>query len=206
MEVTKKTYQLPALRFGYKDLEPFMSEEQLTLHHTKHHAAYATGANAALDKLDKARKEGTDADQKGIMKELSFNVGGFILHNRFWENLAPVGKGGDSPGGKLGDAIVHEFGSFERFKKEFTQVASSAEGSGWAVLTYCRTIERPMIMQVEKHNVNAMPGFKPLLVLDVWEHAYYVDYRNLRPKYIEAFWNHVDWGTAQKRFDDILNR
>ncbi len=136
MEVTKKTYQLPALRFGYKDLEPFMSEEQLTLHHTKHHAAYATGANAALDKLEKARKEGTDADQKAIMKELSFNVGGFILHNRFWENLAPVGKGGDSPGGKLGDAIAHEFGSFERFKKEFTQVASSAEGSGWAVLTY----------------------------------------------------------------------
>jgi Fe-Mn family superoxide dismutase len=117
-----------------------------------------------------------------------------------------VGKGGDSPGGKLGDALAHEFGSFERFKKEFTQVASSAEGSGWAVLTYCRSIERPMIMQVEKHNVNVMPGFKPLLVLDVWEHAYYVDYRNLRPKYIEAFWNHVDWGTAQKRFDDILNR
>lgn len=200
MEVTKKTYQLPALPYGYKDLAPFMSEEQLTLHHTKHHQAYVTGANAAIEKLEKARKDGTDADQKAIAKELSFNVGGWYLHKKFWENLAPAGKGG-SPGGRLADELIKEFGSIDRFKKEFTQVATGVEGSGWAALTFCKGIERPYVMQIEKHNVNAIPGFVVLMVLDVWEHAYYVDYKNLRPKFVEAFWNHVNWEQVGKNFD-----
>ncbi|MFA5312153.1 MAG: superoxide dismutase [Methanomassiliicoccales archaeon] len=206
MEITKKVYQLPPLKFGYGDLAPFLTEEQLTIHHTKHHAAYVTGANAALDKLEKARKEGVDADQKAIAKELSFNVGGYMLHKKFWENLAPAGKAGGSPGGRLGDELNKEFGSFERFKKEFTQVATSVEGSGWAALTFCMGIERPTIMQIEKHNVNVNPGHKILMVLDVWEHAYYLDYKNLRPKYVEAFWNNINWDDVQKKFDDLVTK
>jgi len=203
MEIQKKIYQLPPLKYGYGDLAPFLSEEQLTIHHTKHHQAYVTGANAAMEKLDKARKEGVDADQKAIAKELSFNVGGFALHKKFWENLAPTGIGGGSPGGHLADELNKEFGSFDRFKKEFTQIATGVEGSGWAALTYCPGIERPSIMQIEKHNVNVEPGHKILMVLDVWEHAYYIDYKNLRPKYVEMFWNNVNWDDVQKKFDEV---
>jgi Fe-Mn family superoxide dismutase len=201
MEQDRKYYQLPALKYGYKDLAPFLSEEQLTIHHQKHHAAYAAGANAVIERLEKARKDGVDVDQKAAAKELAFNVGGFVLHNKFWENLAPAGQGGGSPGGRIGDAVIRDFGSFDRFKKEFTQVAAGTEGSGWAVLTYCHGTERLMLMQVEKHNVNVEPGFPILLALDVWEHAYYIDYKNLRPKFVEAFWSNVNWQEADRRFD-----
>jgi Fe-Mn family superoxide dismutase len=206
MDIMKKYYELPPLKYGYGDLAPFLSEEQLTIHHQKHHAAYVAGAKAAMEKLEKARKEGTDADQKAIMKELSFNVGGYALHNRFWDNLAPTGVGGGSPGGHFADELIKEFGSIERFKKEFNQVALTTEGSGWAALTYCNGLERPMLMQIEKHNVNVDPGYKILMVLDVWEHAYYLDYKNLRPKYVEAFWNNVNWDAVSKRFDDHVKK
>ncbi|MEI6796389.1 MAG: superoxide dismutase [Methanomassiliicoccales archaeon] len=206
MEPEKKYYQLPALKFGYKDLMPFLSEEQLTIHHTKHHAAYANGANAVMEKLEKARKDSSDIDLKAASKELAFNVGGFTLHSKFWENLAPTGQGGGSPGGKIADAINREFGSFERFKKEFTQTAASAEGSGWAVLSYCRGTERLVIWQIEKHNVNAVLNFKTLMALDVWEHAYYLDYKNLRPKYIEAFWNNVNWQEVDRRYEMVSKK
>ena len=173
-----KFYVLPKLPYEYKDLEPYMSEEQLRIHHSKHHQAYVNGTNAILQKMDKARKEGTDIDVKSTLKELSFNIGGHLLHSLFWGNLAPAGKGGGKPGGVLGDAIEKEFGSFERFKKEFTQAAVSVEGSGWATLTYCMQTNRPIIMQVEKHNTNVYPMFRILMVLDVFEHAYYIDYKN----------------------------
>jgi len=201
-----KKYELPPLKYGYKDLAPFLSEEQLMLHHDKHHAAYVNGANAILDKLAVARKDNVDLDMKAISKELSFNVGGHHLHKMFWLNLAPTGRGGGSPGGKLGDAINAEFGSFDRFKKEFSAAASSAEGSGWAALAFCRMTQRPMIMQIEKHNVNVIPGYKLLMVLDVWEHAYYVDYKNLRPKYIESFWNNVNWDFVSEQLDKVVQK
>jgi Fe-Mn family superoxide dismutase len=195
-----KLYSLPKLPYDYAALAPYISEQQLTLHHTKHHNAYVTGANALLEKFDKARKEGSDIDMKAAAKELSFHVGGFRLHNLFWENMAPAGKGGGgAPKGELAKALDTEFGSFDRFKKEFTQAASSAEGSGWAVLTYCRSTGRPLIMQIEKHNVNLIPGFAILMVLDVWEHAYYLDYKNDRGKYIEAFWSIVNWDAVNAR-------
>jgi Fe-Mn family superoxide dismutase len=206
MEPDKKYYQLPALKYGYKDLVPFLSEEQLTIHHQKHHAAYANGANAVIEKLEKARKENVDVDQKALAKELSFNIGGFKLHNKFWENLAPTGQGGGSPGGKIGDAIAKEFGSFDRFKKEYTQVATSTEGSGWALLSHCHGTDRLMIMQVEKHNVNVVPADPILLALDVWEHAYYIDYKNLRPKFVEAFWNNVNWQEVDRRYDKVIHK
>jgi Fe-Mn family superoxide dismutase len=196
-----KGYTLPHLPYGYKALAPYISENQLTLHHQKHHQAYVTGANAILEKLDKARKDNADLDMKALLKELSFHLGGYRLHNLFWENLAPAGVGGGGiPKGELSEEIDAEFGTFERFKKEFTLTASGVEGSGWAVLTYCMNTRRLMMMQIEKHNVNIIPGFRILMVLDLWEHAYYLDYMNDRAKFIEAFWHLVNWDEVQARF------
>jgi len=200
MEVSK-LYTLPKLPYDYKALAPYISETQLTLHHTKHHQAYVTGANAIFEKLDKARKDNADVDMKATLKELSFHIGGYRLHNLFWENLAPAGKGGGGvPKGDLAKAIDAEFGKFDRFKKEFTQAASSVEGSGWAVLTHCLKTNRLLIMQIEKHNVNLVPGFRILAALDVWEHAYYLDYKNDRAKFIDGFWNIVNWDEVNSRF------
>jgi Fe-Mn family superoxide dismutase len=201
---TEKFYVLPKLPYGYKDLAPHISEEQLRIHYEKHHQAYVNGANAILQKLDKSRKDGTDLDMKATLKELSFNIGGHLLHSIFWGNLAPAGKGGGKPSGSLGDAIEKEFGSFERFKKEFTQAATSVEGSGWAALTFCWRTKRPIIMQIEKHNTNVYPNFRILMVIDVFEHAYYLDYKNEKAKFVEAFWNIVDWEAVNKRFEKLL--
>jgi len=199
----KKYYELPPLPFGSKDLEPHISEEQLLIHHDKHHQGYVDGSNAILKKLEKARKDGIELDMKSTLKALSFNIGGHILHSLFWSNLAPTDKGGGKPGGVLGDTIDKEFGSFERFKKEFSQAAVSVEGSGWAALTFCKKTNRPIIMQIEKHNINIYPMFKILMVLDVWEHAYYLDYKNQRTKFVDAFWNIVNWNEVNKRLEEL---
>jgi Fe-Mn family superoxide dismutase len=199
----EKFYALPKLPYDYKDLAPYISEEQLRIHYEKHHQAYVNGANAILQKLDKARKEGTDLDMKATLKELSFNIGGHLLHSLFWGNLAPAGKGDGTPSGSLGAAIEKEFGSFERFRKEFTQAATSVEGSGWAALTFCVQTKRLIIMQIEKHNTNVYPNFRILMVIDVFEHAYYLDYKNDRAKFVEAFWNIVDWDAVNKRLEGL---
>lgn len=198
-------YSLPKLTYGYKELAPFVSEEQLQLHHEKHHQAYVTGANAVFEKLEKARKAEGELDMKATLRELSFHVGGHLLHSLFWENLAPAGRGGGGkPAGVLGAAIDKEFGGFERFRAEFTGTALGVEGSGWAALSFCRMSNRPLVMQIEKHSVNIYPMFPILVVLDVWEHAYYLDYRNLRAKFVEAFWSIVNWEEANRRFADLL--
>jgi len=197
-----KKYSLPQLLYGYKDLAPQISEVQLTLHHQKHHQAYVNAANAILAKLDKARQEDTDLDMKATLKDLSWQIGGHILHSLFWENLAPAPLGGaGAPTGKLAEAIVREFGSFERFKKEFTQAALSVEGSGWAALVFDAPTERLLIAQIEKHNNDLIASLPILLVLDVFEHAYYLDYKNERAKFIEAFWQIVNWDEIAKRFE-----
>jgi len=192
-----KTFSLPKLPYDYKALEPYLSELQLTLHHDKHHLAYVNGANAVFAKLDKARQENAEIDVKSTLKELSFHIGGHMLHTTFWNSMAPPGKGGGGkPEGLIAEALMKEFGSYERFKKEFSQAATSVEGSGWAVLAMHPCIDRLLIMQIEKHNVNVYPALRFLLVLDVWEHAYYVDYKNDRAKFVEGFWNVVNWDNA----------
>jgi Fe-Mn family superoxide dismutase len=201
---TPNIYVLPKLSYEYKDLAPYISEEQLKIHHTKHHQAYVNGANTVFLKLEKARKEGIDLDIKPVLKELSFHIGGHILHSLFWENMAPVGKGGGTPSGPLGNAIEKEFGSFERFKKEFSQAATTVEGSGWAALAMDFLTRKPLIMQIEKHNLNVYPMFKILMVLDVWEHAYYLDYKNDRGKFVDAFWNIVNWDIVSRRLKESL--
>lgn len=202
--VNKKLYSLPELPYAYNALEPHISEAQLRLHHDKHHAAYVNGANAILDRLDKARQAGADIDMKATLKELSFQAGGHVLHSLFWSNLCSASKTSKEPSGALAEVLKNEFGSFERFKKEFTTAAASTEGSGWAALAWCGLTQRPVIMQIEKHNVNVYPMFSILMVLDVWEHAYYLDYKNERPKFIEAFWNIVNWVEVNQRLEAII--
>ncbi|MBN1654314.1 MAG: superoxide dismutase [Deltaproteobacteria bacterium] len=206
MSETNKIYTLPKLEYDYKDLAPYMSEEQLQIHHGKHHQAYVDGANGILQKLDKARKENADLDLKSTLKELSFNIGGHLMHSLFWGNLAPEGKGGGAkPGGRLAEVLTKEFGSVERFTKEFTQAAVSTEGSGWAALTYCKLTARPIIMQVEKHNANVYPMFTILMVVDVFEHAYYIDYKNDRAKFVDAFFHIANWNAVNIRLERLLD-
>lgn len=222
-EYEDRIYKLPELKYGYGDLVPFVSEEQLMIHYKKHHQVYVNGANAIFEKLEKARLtesfgqargENAEIDIKAISKELSFNVGGHVLHSIFWESLAParntndivvgghVGKGGGGePQGKLAELIKTDFGSFERFKKEFSQAAISVEGSGWAALVFDKNTGRLLIAQIEKHNTNLYPNMPILLVLDVFEHAYYLDYKNERAKFVEAFWNVVNWENVEKLLD-----
>ena len=193
-----KSFSLPKLPYAYNDLAPYMSEQQLTIHHDKHHQAYVNGANAIFDKLEKARKENADFDIKSTLKELSFHIGGHLLHSTFWDCMAPPGKGGGKPGGAIADVLAKEFGGFERFKMEFSKAAASVEGSGWAALVMHPCVDRPLIMQIEKHNMNLYPAFRLLMVLDLWEHAYYIAYKNDRAKFDEGFWNVVNWEYVNK--------
>lgn len=203
-EIKLGLYSLPNLPYNYNALEPYISEQQLTIHHQKHHQAYVTGANQILERLDKARKENADIDMRAALKALSFNIGGHLLHSLYWRNMAPPGKGGGRPGGVLADRIDKEYGSFERFKKELTDIALTTEGSGWAALTYCRQTNRLIPMQIEKHNTNVYPMFRILFVLDVFEHAYYIDYKNNRAEYVEKFWNIVNWEEVDRRLGEAL--
>jgi Fe-Mn family superoxide dismutase len=199
----RNIYTLPTLAYPYNALAPHISEEQLKVHHTKHHQAYVDNVNNINKKFDEATKSGADIDIKALTKELSFNLGGHSLHLYFWEDMAPPGKGGDKPGGKLADQINKDFGSLDRFKKLFSQTAISVEGSGWASVIYDGELDRLMLQQIEKHNVNYAPDFTIVMVLDVWEHAYYIDYKNLRAKFVEAFWNVVNWDGIGKWFEEI---
>lgn len=193
-------YELPKLPYGYKDLEPYISEEVLTIHHTKHHQAYVKAANDLLGMLDEARKTNGEINQKSMLKGLSFAVAGHVLHSIFWEIMAKADSGKNKVEGEILKAIERDFGSFDRFKAEFTETALTVEGSGWAALAHDKERDSLIIMQIEKHNVNIYPEYKILLVLDVWEHAYYLDYKNDRAKFIESWWNIVNWEEVNKRF------
>ena len=201
----QKYYSLPELPYDYNALEPVLSQELLTIHHDRHHQGYVNGANNILQTLDNARIKGIDLDIKSTLKALSFNIGGHLLHSLFWPSLTPTEQASNEPSGELREAINREFGSFDQFKKEFTQSAASVEGSGWAALSYCLQTDRPIIMQIEKHNTNVYPQFRILMVIDVWEHAYYLDYKNARGKFIENFWNIVNWDHVNNRLKQLLN-
>ncbi len=194
----EKFYSLPKLSYAYDALEPHISDEQLRVHHDKHHKAYVDKANKILEKIDDARKQGKELDHKSVLKSLSWNVGGHILHSIFWKNLTPEKK---EFKGMIKDEIRKEFGSLDRFKEEFESTAKSVEGSGWAALTYCKKTNRLLLMQIEKHNTNIHPMFDIIMVLDIFEHAYYIDRKNEKMKYVKAFWDIVDWDTVNKRLE-----
>jgi superoxide dismutase, Fe-Mn family len=196
-----KTYTLPPLPYAYEALEPYISKQIMTLHHDKHHNAYVVGANAALDKLEKARAGAMQIDIRGVLRDLSFNVDGHKLHSIFWPNMAPAGKGGGSPGGKLADKINQGFGSLDKFKQQFGDAAKAVEGSGWALLLYDSEIDTLVMSQVEKQNFMHLAELPIILAIDCWEHAFYLQYLNDKAKYVDAWWNVVNWDDAGKRLD-----
>jgi len=197
---TPKPYALPELPYAYNALEPVISEKQLTIHHQKHHQAYVNAANAIVGKLAAARQENADIDVKAIAKDLSFQVGGHVMHTLFWKNLKPPAGGTGTAHESLKTAIERQFGSLDRLKKEFLLAGSSCEGSGWAALSICKKTGGLFVTQVEKHNANLFPGFPLLLVADVFEHAYYLDYANDRAKYLEGIWGIIDWDEVSRRY------
>lgn len=191
---------LPELPYDYKALEPWMSETVLRLHHDKHHQSYVDGANKITDKLEAARANNSEVDFKALAKEMSFHLSGHVLHTLFWSTLQAA-RENNMPSGKLLEVINRDFGSFERFQAEFNQTAISVEGSGWAVVNVCPYSACLAISQVEKHNLNNLPGFEPIMALDVWEHSYYLDYQNLRAKFVEGYWNHVNWNRVAELYE-----
>lgn len=192
-------YVLPELPYDYNALEPYINEEILKLHHDKHHNGYVNGANSALEKLEKGRKEEIEVDVKAVLKELSFHIGGHVLHTIFWESMSPEKS---SPSGLLAEMIDEEFGSVDNFKNEFNKAANSVEGSGWAALMYCPFTDRLIIQQIEKHNVNLAPGLQLLTCLDVWEHAYYLQYKNDKASFVKNWWNVVNWEYIGSRLSE----
>jgi len=191
-------YTLPDLPYDYSALAPHISATIMELHHSKHHQAYVTGANAALEQLAEARESGNLSSVNKLEKDLAFNLGGHVNHSVFWTNLSP--DGGGEPTGDLATVIGDRFGSFEGFRAHFTATALGVQGSGWAVLGYDSIGARPVIFQLFDQQGNIPLGIVPLLQLDVWEHAYYLDYKNVRADYVAAFWNIVNWQNVQARY------
>ena len=193
------TYALPELPYDYAALEPHISARIMELHHSKHHAAYVAGANTALEKLAEAREAGDFANVTRLSKDLAFHLGGHTNHSIFWNNLSP--EGGDKPEGELAAAIDDAFGSFDKFVAHFSAAATSLQGSGWAILAYEPLGGNVVIEQLYDQQGNVPVGTIPLLMLDMWEHAFYLDYVNVKADYVKAFWNIVNWGDVAKRFE-----
>ena len=196
-------YTLPELRYDYGSLEPHISGKIMELHHDKHHAAYVKGANEALDKLDEARDKDDFTRLGALEKSLAFNLSGHVLHTLFWQNLTP--KGGGQPEGELGRAIKRDFGSFARFKKQLTEVAGTIMGSGWAVLVWEPVGQRLLTAQIYDHQSNLAQGGIPLMVLDAWEHAFYLQYQNRKTEFFDAIWNVWNWEDVAARFESVRN-
>lgn len=194
-----KKYVLPELPYAYDALEPHISAEIMELHHSKHHQNYVNGANAALEKLEAARKDGSIAAVvTALSKDLAFNLGGHTNHSLFWENLGP--NGGGKPTGALAAAIDADFGSFEEFQKHFAAAALGLQSSGWAVLAYDKIGERLVIEQMTDQQGNLSIDLVPLLLLDMWEHAFYLQYKNVKADYVAAVWNVFNWDEVAARY------
>ncbi len=197
------TYKLPELPYAYDALEPHFDKETMSIHHTKHHNAYVTNLNIALEGneelLNKSIEDliaNLDAVPEGKRTAVRNNGGGHANHSLFWELLSA--EGGGNPSGALAEAIDNKFGSFDAFKEEFAKAGATRFGSGWAWLVL--NGEELEIMSTPNQDSPIMEGKTPLLGLDVWEHAYYLNYQNRRPDYISAFWNVVNWDEVAKRF------
>ena len=192
-------YVLPDLPYAYDALEPHISAEIMQLHHDKHHANYVNGANTALEALEAERNGDANADKiRALTKNLAFNLGGHTNHSIFWKNMAP--NAGGNPTGEIAEAIDRDFGSFEAFQKHFSGVATGLQGSGWAVLGYDHIAGRLIIQQMTDQQGNISVDFTPVLMLDMWEHAFYLQYKNVKGDYVKAWWNVVNWDDVNERF------
>ncbi|MEU3308016.1 superoxide dismutase [Nocardiopsis sp. NPDC055551] len=193
-------YTLPELPYDYAALEPWISGQIMELHHDKHHANYVAGANTTLEKMAEAREAGDFGTVNQLQKNLAFNLGGHVNHSVFWKNLSP--DGGDKPEGELGAAIDDQFGSFDAFRGHFNAAALGIQGSGWAILAWDALGQRLIIEQLFDQQGNIAIGTQPLLMLDMWEHAFYLQYKNVKADYVKAFWNVVNWADVQQRFTE----
>ena len=194
-------HELPSLPYAYDALEPYYNGETIKLHHGAHHKAYVDGLNNAEAKLKEARDEGNYALVKHWERELAFNGSGHILHTIFWENMSP--QGGGPAKGPIAQQIENDFGSFEIFSKYFSSAAALIEGSGWALLCWHKELKKLLVLTAEKHQNLTVWGAAPLLALDVWEHAYYLQYQNKRVAFIEAWWNLVNWDDVNNKFSRV---
>ena len=195
------TYTLPDLRYDFGALEPHISGKIMELHHDKHHAAYVKGANDALDKLDEARDKEDFTRLGALEKSLAFNLSGHVLHSLFWQNLTP--KGGGEPEGELAEAIANDFGSFARMKRQLTEAASTIMGSGWGGLVWEPLAGKLLTTQIYDHQSNLAQGGVPILVLDAWEHAYYLQYQNKKTDFFAAVWSVWNWEDVGERFATV---
>jgi Fe-Mn family superoxide dismutase len=195
-------YTLGDLPYDYSALEPYISGKIMELHHDKHHAAYVTGANQALEQIAEANEKGQLGTVNLLQKNLAFNVGGHNNHTVFWNNMAPESE----PHGELLEAIKDQFGSLDKFKAYFTAVAIGVQGSGWAVLAWDLINRKLLPIQMYDHQGNLPIGQVPILMLDLWEHAYYLDYLNVRADYVKAWWNIVNWVDINDRFKKALGK
>ena len=191
-------YTLPDLDYDYGALAPHIAPEIMELHHSKHHAAYVAGANTALEQLAEARANGNFGAVNKLEKDLAFHLGGHINHSVFWKNMSP--DGGGEPDGEVAAAIDEFFGSFEAFQGQFGAVANGIQGSGWAMLVWDPLGQRLNINQLFDQQANVPVGQLPVLQLDMWEHAFYLQYKNVKADYVEAFWNVVNWHDVAERF------
>ena len=198
-DMVKRTFELPPLPYAYDALEPYYDQKTLQLHHDKHHQAYVTGLNTAYQKLDAALQAGDYAGAEILARELAFHGSGHILHSLFWTNMKP--GGGGAPGGDLAEAIARDFDSFDKFKGFFLAAANQVKGSGWGILAYRPLDDALVVLQAQTHENLTQWGVVPLLVLDVWEHAYYLKYQNARPEWTKAFVEHlVNWDDVAARY------
>jgi Fe-Mn family superoxide dismutase len=195
--MAEEIYTLPDLPYDYGALEPHISGQIMELHHDKHHAAYVTGANAALEKRASAREEQEYATLAKLQKDLAFNLSGHVLHSLFWENMSP--DGGGEPTGDVATQLEHDFGGFQPFKRHMSEAAGSIQGSGWALAAWDPTSGRIIVEQVYDHQGNHGQGTTPLLAIDAWEHAFYLQYKNVKADFFTALWNVFNW-------DDIARR
>jgi Fe-Mn family superoxide dismutase len=193
-------YTLPDLDYDYGALEPSISGRIMELHHDKHHATYVKGANTALEKLAEAREKNDFGTINQVSKDLAFNLGGHTNHSIFWKNLSP--DGGDKPTGELAAAIDEYFGSFDAFQAQFTAAALGIQGSGWAILAY-EPLGKNLVIEQFYDQQNGIPvATIPLFQLDMWEHAFYLDYQNVKADYVKAIWNIVNWKDVSERFEN----
>ena len=194
-------YTLPELAYDYSALEPHYSARLLELHHGKHHAGYVTGANETLERFGEARADGDFAAINQLQKNLAFHLSGHVLHSLLWKNLSP--RGGGEPDGELAAAVAEFFGSFTGLNRQLTEAAMNVQGSGWGALGWEPLGGRLVVEQVYDHQGNIGNGTVPLLVLDMWEHAYYLQHENIKGDWVNAFWRLVDWSDVAKRFSSV---
>lgn len=196
-------YSLPDLPYAYGALEPYLASEVLDLHYNKHHAGYVQGANDALEALAQARREQRFSSINQLEKDLAFHLSGHTLHSLLWKNLSP--HGGGRPKGALGAAVDEHFGGFDALKAQLSAAASSVQGSGWGALSWEPLGKRLVVEQVHDHQSNVGVATLPLLVIDMWEHAYYLQYQNRKTEWVEAFWDMVNWQDVTARYDKVAD-